>query len=34
MFFGEIFWREDLFRSALFDQESATFNELFLFGYG
>jgi len=34
MLFGEIFRREDLLRRPLLDQERATFNELFLFGYG
>ena len=34
MFFGEILRREDLFRSPLFDQERATFDDCFLFYYG
>src|SRR5205085_10236145 len=32
--FSKIFRREDLVSSALFNQERATFNNLFLFGYG
>src|SRR6185436_12506348 len=34
MLFGEVFRREDLLRRPLLDQERATFEKLFLFGYG
>src|SRR6185503_5311076 len=34
MLFGEVFRRKDLLRRALLDQERATFDKLFLFGYG
>jgi hypothetical protein len=34
MFFGKVFGRKDLFRRALFNQEGATFYQLFLFDYG